>query len=67
MSAPWGILILLWVLASLRAGSIVFIDVVDRRETPLLYWSIQATWFACALYFIWLDLGWWLGTGVGTP
>lgn len=67
MSAPWGVLILAWVIPSLRAGTLMFVDIVDRREAPLLYWSIQLTWIACAFYFIWLDLGWWLSAEVGAP
>lgn len=62
MSAPWGVLILGWVLSSLGTGSLVFLESIERRDSPILYWTIQATWAACGLYFIWLDLQWWLPT-----
>ena len=55
MSAPWGVLILLWVAPTIHRGSIHFVEEVSRARSPLLFWCIEATWIACGVYFIWVD------------
>ncbi|MEM8608371.1 MAG: hypothetical protein AAGF92_14775 [Myxococcota bacterium] len=56
MSAPWGVMILLWVAPTIPRGSIHFVEEVRRQEAPVLFWCIVATWVACGVYFIWIDL-----------
>ena len=55
MSAPWGVLLLLWIAPTIQSGSIQFVEEVRREQSPLLYWCIEATWIACGVYFIWVD------------
>ncbi|MEO1714567.1 MAG: VOC family protein, partial [Bacteroidota bacterium] len=40
----WGILFLLWVLPDLFNGVTFFIEPVERKEHPLLYWAITVSW-----------------------
>lgn len=48
----WGILFLFWVLPDLLSGVTYFISEVKRKETPVLYWAIMATWILMSAYVL---------------
>ena len=49
----WGILSLYWVLPSFFTGVTYFIEPIERKENPILYWLIIITWvaFSIAMFF----------------
>lgn len=55
MSAPWGVLLLLYLIPSARTGSIHFVEEVRRERSPLLYWAVMLTWTACGIYLVAVD------------
>ena len=55
----WGLLFLLWVIPDIRRGSTHFLEHVERRKNPVVYWLIISTWVALSVY---LMLGWAFGT-----
>ena len=45
----WGILSLYWIAPSLLTGVTYFIEPIDRREHPILFWIISITWIAFSI------------------
>ena len=56
----WSILFLIWVIPDLFTGITYFIDPIDRKVNPVLYWIIVTTWLALSIYPVlgWLVPGW---------
>ncbi len=48
----WGILFLLWVIPDVLTGITYFIEPIEKKENPLLYWVIVISWILMALYSI---------------
>ncbi len=46
----WGILFLLWVIPDLKSGVTYFLDPVDKRNHPFLYWLIIISWLLMSIY-----------------
>lgn len=46
----WGILFLIWVIPDLFSGNTYFIELITKKENPILYWCIVITWLAFSLY-----------------
>lgn len=51
----WGLLFLLWIIPDLITGSTHFLEHVDRKNNPIVYWLIIATWASLSSYLL---LGW---------
>ncbi|MDY8137989.1 hypothetical protein [Aquimarina sp. 2201CG5-10] len=48
----WGILFLLWVIPDLLSGVTYFVEPVEKKTSPFLYWVIIISWILMALYSI---------------
>ncbi|MEM8560052.1 MAG: VOC family protein [Bacteroidota bacterium] len=48
----WGVLFLLWALADVRLGATHFIEVVERRRNPVVFWLLVGTWVSLAAYVL---------------
>lgn len=48
----WGVLFLFWALPDLKSGTTYFIEPLDRRCNPFLYWSVVLTWIALAVFLL---------------
>lgn len=48
----WGLLFLLWLLPDLRSGHTHFLEHVQRRTNPIVYWLIMVTWVVLSLYLL---------------
>ncbi len=48
----WGVLFLLWVVPDLKSGSTHFLEHVERRRNPVVYWLIIVTWTSLSLYLL---------------
>ena len=48
----WGILFLFWVIPDLFTGITYFIEPVEMKLNPILYWIIVVTWLAMSAYMI---------------
>ncbi|MEM1368398.1 MAG: VOC family protein [Cyanobacteria bacterium P01_H01_bin.15] len=46
----WGLLFLLWLIPDIKTGITYFLEPIDRRENPYLYWTIITTWVFLSLY-----------------
>ncbi|OIQ18111.1 MAG: hypothetical protein BM557_07800 [Flavobacterium sp. MedPE-SWcel] len=46
----WGVLFLFWVIPDLFTGTTYFIEPINKKETPLLYWVIVISWILMAFY-----------------
>ncbi len=46
----WGILFLFWVIPDLFSGVTYFIEPIDKRHHPILYWIIVVSWILMAIY-----------------
>jgi len=46
----WGILFLLWVVPDILSGMTYFIEPIEKKEHPLLYWIIIVSWILMAVY-----------------
>ena len=53
-SWPWGVLVLWMTVATIRLGRTELVDVVSRRESPALFWTITGSW----LFFSAALIGW---------
>lgn len=48
----WGILFLVWVVPDIFSGITYFIEPVERKTHPFLYWFIIASWLWMSIYMI---------------
>ncbi|MCG8331382.1 MAG: effector binding domain-containing protein [Chitinophagales bacterium] len=48
----WGILFLIWVIPDLFSGITYFIEPVEKKSSPLLYWIIMISWLWMSLYMM---------------
>lgn len=55
----WGVLFLFWVLLDIFNGKTYFLEEVDKKGNPILYWAIMISWFLLSLYFFSGPLGIW--------
>ncbi|WP_296386720.1 hypothetical protein [Winogradskyella sp.] len=46
----WGILFFIWVIPDLLNGITYFIEPIEKKERPLLYWVIIISWILMAIY-----------------
>ena len=51
----WGVLLLVWVVQDIKGGVTHLLEPVAKVENPVLFWFIEATWFALALFIILYD------------
>lgn len=48
----WGLLFLFWIVPDLMRGSTHFLEHVERRKNPIVYWLIISVWLALSLYLL---------------
>jgi len=48
----WGILFLLWVIPDMITGVTYFMEPIEKKEHPILYWMIIFSWILMSLYSI---------------
>jgi len=48
----WGLLFLFWVIPDIRHGSTHFLEHVERRKNPVVYWLIISVWVILSLYLL---------------
>jgi len=48
----WGILFLLWVIPDLISGVTYFMEPITKKEHPVIYWIIIASWILMSLYSV---------------
>ena len=48
----WGVLFLFWVIPDLFSGITYFMEPVERKENPILYWVIMVSWLGICAYMI---------------
>ena len=48
----WGALFLFWVIPDLKSGTTYFIEPLNRRHNPVLYWAIVLTWIGLSAYLL---------------
>lgn len=48
----WGLLFLMWVIPDLVTGVSYFMEPVERKGQPILYWAIVGTWLLLSAYMI---------------
>ncbi|WP_412987382.1 hypothetical protein [Pontimicrobium sp. IMCC45349] len=46
----WGVLFLFWVIPDIFSGITYFIEPIDKKQNPILYWVIIASWILMAIY-----------------
>ena len=46
---PWGILFLVLTWQSVPLGETWLVEAVSRRDNPVTYWAVMATWFLLSL------------------
>lgn len=46
----WGILFLLWVIPDMLTGVTYFMEPIEKKENPVLYWVIIFSWIIMSLY-----------------
>ena len=52
----WGVLFLLWALPDLFSGVTYFMEPVEKKSHPLLYWSIVLSWIWMSIYMILMSI-----------
>jgi len=48
----WGLLFLVWIVPDIRRGSTHFLEYVERRKNPVVYWLIITTWLVLSVYLL---------------
>ncbi|PSL19126.1 VOC family protein [Shimia abyssi] len=52
LQAFWGVLFLIWTWPALRSGRADFLEPIDRRARPMLYWLTIGTWLVLSVWLI---------------
>lgn len=45
----WGILFLFWVIPDLNSGVTHFLEPIEKKENPILFWIIIVSWILMSL------------------
>lgn len=48
----WGILFFIWVIPDLFTGVTHFMEPVEKKENPVLYWAVIVSWIGMCAYMI---------------
>lgn len=48
----WGVLFLLWVIPDIKSGSTHFMEHIEKRRNPVVYWLIILTWLVLSAYLL---------------
>ena len=48
----WGVLFLVWIIPDIQRGSTHFLEYVERKRNPVVYWLIIATWIVLSVYLL---------------
>lgn len=46
----WGLLFIMWVIPDLISGVTYFLEPVDKKNHPILYWIIIGSWILLSLF-----------------
>ncbi len=46
----WGIVFLLWVIPDLITGVTYFMEPIEKKDHPILYWVIIISWLLMSLF-----------------
>lgn len=46
----WGVLFSIWVIDNLNSKSTYLIETIEKKDHPILYWTMISTWIALAIY-----------------
>ncbi len=52
----WGVIFLLWTWPAMRFGQAYFVEQVDRRKHPIIFWLLVGTWITLSVFLIAFDL-----------
>ncbi|BDD09333.1 hypothetical protein FUAX_17650 [Fulvitalea axinellae] len=52
----WGVMFLVWVIPDIRFGTTFFIEPVERKDNPILYWIIIFTWLSLSAYSLYFSV-----------
>ena len=48
----WGILFLIWIIPDLYTGETYFMEPINKKDNPLLYWLIMISWVSLSILTI---------------
>ena len=48
----WGVLFLIWVIPDIKSGSTHFLEHVERKRNPVVYWLIVSIWILLSGYYL---------------
>ena len=48
----WGILFLIWVIPDVFSGITYFMEPIEKKSNPILYWAIIISWLWMSIYMI---------------
>ena len=54
--AIWGVVFVYWGVLAIRSGQAFLVEAIERRENPVLFWVLTATWFGFGVLYILTDL-----------
>ena len=46
----WGILFLIWAVSNIVSETTYFVETIEKKKNPILYWLIISTWILLAIY-----------------
>ena len=46
----WGVLFIIWVIPDLLSGVTYFMEPIEKKENPILYWIIVVSWLLMSVY-----------------
>ncbi|MEO1257523.1 MAG: effector binding domain-containing protein [Bacteroidota bacterium] len=48
----WGLLFLFWVVPDLFTGITYFMEPIEKKQSPVLYWSVMVSWILMCVYMV---------------
>lgn len=52
----WGVFCLFWSWQNFRAKEAYFVEKIERRESPVLYWIIVLSWLGMGILYFYSDV-----------
>lgn len=51
----WGLFCLFWAIENIRIKEAYFVERIERRENPILYWIIVGIWVTTGIFYFSMD------------
>lgn len=56
LQSIWGLVFLWWITPAILSGQLAFVEVITRRNEPVLFWLLSAFWVITSISLVVYDI-----------